>query len=68
MKDLESSSDPVHQRQDDNYVLPRPLVVGDDVLLYDIDKEATVLEEPKDGMVLVQAGIIKTRVPCTTSA
>ena len=63
MKDLESSSDPVHQRRDDNYVLPRPLVVGDDVLLYDIDKEATVLEEPKDGMVLVQAGIIKTRVP-----
>ena len=63
MKELESSSDPVHQRRDDNYVLPRPLVVGDDVLLYDIDKEATVLEEPKDGMVLVQAGIIKTRVP-----
>ncbi len=63
MKDLESSSDPVHQRRDDNYVLPRPLVVGDDVLLYDIDKEATVLEEPKDGMVLVQAGIIKTRAP-----
>ena len=63
MKDLESSSDPVHQRRDDNYVLPRPLVVGDDVLLYDIDKEATVLEEPKDGMVLVQAGIIKTRGP-----
>ena len=63
MKELESSSDPVHQRRDDNYVLPRPLVVGDDVLLYDIDKEATVLEEPKDGMVLVQAGIIKTRAP-----
>ena len=63
MKDLESSSDPVHQRRDDNYVLPRPLVVGDEVLLYDIDKEATVLELPKDGTVLVQAGIIKTRVP-----
>ena len=63
LKELESSSDPVHQRQDDNYVLPRPLVVGDEVLLYDIDKEATVLELPKDGTVLVQAGIIKTRVP-----
>ena len=24
MKELESSSDPVHQRRDDNYVLPRP--------------------------------------------
>ena len=51
----------MHQRRDDNYVLPRPLVVGDEVLLYDIDKEATVLELPKDGTVLVQAGIIKTR-------
>ena len=63
LKELESSSDPVHQRRDDNYVLPRPLAVGDEVLLYDIDKEATVLELPKDGTVLVQAGIIKTRVP-----
>ena len=63
LKELESSSDPVHQRRDDNYVLPRPLVVGDEVLLYDIDKEATVLELPKNGTVLVQAGIIKTRVP-----
>ena len=63
LKELESSSDPVHQRRDDNYVLPRPLVAGDEVLLYDIDKEATVLELPKDGTVLVQAGIIKTRVP-----
>ena len=63
LKELESSSDPVHQRRDDNYVLPRPLVVGDEVLLYDIDKAATVLELPKDGTVLVQAGIIKTRVP-----
>ena len=63
LKELESSSDPGHQRRDDNYVLPRPLVVGDEVLLYDIDKEATVLELPKDGTVLVQAGIIKTRGP-----
>lgn len=63
LKELENSSDPVRERRDDNYVLPRPLVVGDEVLIYDIDKDATVLEEPKDGMVLVQAGIIKTRVP-----
>ena len=63
MKELEGLSDPVHQRRDDNYVLPRALVPGDDVLIYDIDKDATVLEPPKDGFVLVQAGIIKTRVP-----
>ncbi len=63
LKEMESASDPVHQRRDDNYTLPRPLQVGDDVLIYDIDKDATVLEEPKDGFVLVQAVIIKTRVP-----
>ena len=63
LKEMESASDPVHQRRDGNYTLPRPLQVGDDVLIYDIDKDATVLEEPKDGFVLVQAGIIKTRVP-----
>lgn len=63
MKELEGISDPVHERRDDNYVRPRALVPGDNVLIYDIDKDATVLEAPKDGMVLVQAGIIKTRVP-----
>ena len=63
MKELEGISDPVRERRYDNYVLPRPLVPGDDVLIYDIDKDATVLEAPKDGFVLVQAGIIKTRVP-----
>lgn len=63
MKELEGTADPVHRRRDDNYTLPRPLQVGDDVVIYDIDKEATVLELPKDGAVLVQAGIIKTRVP-----
>ncbi len=62
IKELEGVSDPVRKRREDNYVLPRPLVPGDEVLIYDIDKSATVLEEPKDGSVLVQAGIIKTRV------
>lgn len=62
MKNLELSSDPVHRRTNEGYVLPRPLQPGDNVLIFDIDKNATVLEEPKDGQVLVQAGIIKTRV------
>ena len=65
IRDMEKASDPVHQpRSNEEYVLPRPLKVGDNVLIYDIDKTATVLELPKSGdMVLVQAGIIKTRVP-----
>ena len=64
MKNLEVSSDPVHERKQDDYVLPRPLKVGDPVIIYDINKDATVLEIPKEGdQILVQAGIIKTRVP-----
>ena len=62
MRDLEKASDPVRRRSNDGYVLPRELKVGDPVLIFDIDKEATVLEVPKDGQVLVQAGVIKTRV------
>lgn len=62
MKTLETMSDPVSKRSNADYKLPRPLVVGDNVLIFDIDKNATVLEAPKDGTVLVQAGIIKTRV------
>lgn len=65
IRDLEKASDPVHEkRTNEDYVLPRPLRVGDNVLIYDIDKAAVVLELPKNGdQVLVQAGIIKTRVP-----
>lgn len=65
IRSLEKASDPVREkRADEDYVLPRPLQVGDNVLIYDIDKAAVVLELPKTGdQVLVQAGIIKTRVP-----
>lgn len=59
---MEDAADPVHTRQQEEYHLPRPLKVGDSVLIFDIDKKATVLETGKD-TVLVQAGIIKTRVP-----
>lgn len=61
---LEDSSNPVEKKNDDGeYKLPRPLKIGDNVLIYDIDKNAVVLELPdKDDMVMVQAGIIKTRV------
>ena len=62
---MEAHADPVTLKNtpDEAYKLPRPLRVGDEVLIYDIDKNATVLAPPnKDGVVLVQAGIIKTRV------
>ncbi len=62
MNSLETLSDPVRKRSNEGYTLPRDLVPGDNVLIFDLDKNATVLEAPKDGTVLVQAGIIKTRV------
>lgn len=62
IRNMENAADPVQQRSNEEYVLPRPLKVGDKVLIFDIDKKADVLEIGKDS-VLVQAGIIKTRVP-----
>lgn len=62
---MEAHADPIKLKNtpDEEYKLPRPLKVGDTVLIYDIDKNATVLAPPsKEGQVLVQAGIIKTRV------
>lgn len=62
---MEAQADPIRKAktEDGEYKLPRPLKVGDSVLIFDIDKNATVLAPPsKDGQVLVQAGIIKTRV------
>ncbi len=64
LNEIEDSSNPVDNKKPaEEYTLPRPLKVGDNVLIYDIDKDAVVLElSDKDDMVLVQAGIIKTRV------
>lgn len=62
IRNMEDAADPVQKRSNDEYKLPRKLLVGDLVLIFDIDKKATVLEVNDDN-VLVQAGIIKTRVP-----
>lgn len=64
MRKMEDEADPIAKAKDDGYVLPRPLQKGDTVLIYDIDKKATLLETPKKGdtQVMVQAGVIKTRV------
>ncbi|WP_430472433.1 endonuclease MutS2 [Yeguia hominis] len=63
LRELEKSADPVTKRREDAYTLPRALRPGDSVLIYDIDKKATVVSVSKDGMSAeVQAGIIKTRV------
>ena len=65
LRALENEADPVRKKDEEAYVLTRPLKKGDPVLIYDIDKKGTVLQPPdKDGKTaLVQAGIIQTRVP-----
>ena len=66
VRSLEQTADPIAKKANDGYVLPRSLKIGDEVLIFDIDKNAVVLELPdSSGKVLVQAGIIQTRVPLT---
>ncbi len=62
MKALEETADPIKESEKSDYKLPRELKPGDNVLIFDIDKKAVVLEKPEKDSVLVQAGIIKTRV------
>ncbi len=62
IRDNEDKYNPVNERTNENYVLPRPLRKGDTVLLVDLGREAVVLELPDPhGNVQVQAGIIRTR-------
>lgn len=65
IRSLEDTADPVSQKGGSGYRLPRPLKVGDTVLIFDIDKKGTVLRLPEGNSqeVLVQAGIVQTRVP-----
>ncbi len=64
MSRMHDAANPVHERTNEGYTLPRALKPGDSVQIYDIDKEGTVLKAvDKNGMVLVQTGILKSRVP-----
>ena len=62
LKESEDRFNPVEQRSNGDYRLPRPLRRGDEVYLVDIDKKGVLLTDPDhSGNVQVQAGIIKTR-------
>ncbi len=62
LRESDNKINPVMEKVAEDYVLPRPLKKGDDVLLININKKGVVLDTPdKDGNVNVQAGIIKTR-------
>ncbi len=60
---MDEAADPVEGYEDDgSYVLPRPLKVGDNVLIVGINKQATVLALEKGNNVQVMAGTAKMRV------
>ena len=62
MRENENKFNPVEERVDKDYVLPRPLKRGDEVYIVNIDKNGVVVDLPdKNGNLTVQAGIIKTR-------
>lgn len=62
LRDSDAAVNPVHERVAEDYVLPRALKKGDDVLIVNINKKGVLLDDPdRDGNVNVQAGIIKTR-------
>ncbi len=60
---LHDIANPVIERTNEDYILPRPLKLGDEVLIVDINKQGTVVKlADKSGMVTVQTGIIKSKV------
>ncbi len=64
IRENEDKYNPVEKVEtNENYVLPRALKRGDEVTIMSIGSDATLLADPdKSGNVLVQAGILQTRV------
>ena len=64
LRRMDDAIDPVTEKDNEDYVLPRPVVVGDTVQLVDMGLKAVVLKAADDkGLVEVQAGAIRTRTP-----
>ncbi len=62
LRDAGDRVNPVNEKVDADYVLPRPLKKGDTVLLINVGREGVVTEEPdKKGNVTVRTGMINTR-------
>ena len=62
IRENDDKINPVEEKTNEQYVLPRDLKKGDRVYIVNIDKEGVLLETPdKGGSVMVQAGILKTR-------
>ncbi len=62
IRENDDKINPVEEKTNEQYVLPRDLKKGDRVYIVNIDKEGVLLDTPdKSGSVTVQAGILKTR-------
>ncbi|MBQ2767115.1 MAG: endonuclease MutS2 [Clostridia bacterium] len=62
LRENEDKFNPVEEKIDENYVLPRALVKGDEVMLINIGQKGTLLDAPdRDGNVRVQVGAVTTR-------
>ena len=65
MNAIDSVTDPIIGAvdSDEDYVLPRPLSIGDTVILAELGNEATITAlRDKKGLVTVQMGTMKTKV------
>jgi len=59
---MHDTANPVSEKKQEDYILPRPLKIYDTVLLVDIDKKGTLLTAPdKSGNCMVQVGLMKTK-------
>lgn len=61
LRENEDRFNPVEERSNEDYVLPRPLKKGDEVYLVDIGREGVLLSDPDRGTVMVQAGAFRTK-------
>lgn len=62
LKENEDRFNPIEERSNKSYTLPRPLKKGDSVYLVDIDKNGVLVSDPDhSGNVMVQAGIFRTK-------
>ncbi len=61
LRENEEKFNPVEERSNENYVLPRALKKGDKVYLVDLGREGVLLADPERDSVMVQAGAFRTK-------
>ncbi len=61
LRENEEKFNPVEERSNENYVLPRALKKGDKVYLVDLGREGVLLSDPERDSVMVQAGAFRTK-------